>query len=88
MKIKFDQNTIMVVSTVVLAAANFVIYFLTRNLNYQIVWIGFMLVWLNLVLSWITYRRMPYVSYLFLATSFLIELLVIVDIYWIMARYL
>jgi len=75
-------------ATVILAAANFVIYFLTRGSNDQVVWIGFTLVWLNLILSWLTYRRLPEISYLFLSTSLLIELLLVIDIYWVASRFL
>jgi len=91
-KLKFNYKLkkvhIIVVASIVLAAANFLLYFLTRDSSSQIVWIGFMLVWLNLILSWLTYRRLPEISYLFIATSFLIELLIVVDIYWITSKYL
>ncbi len=87
-KFKLKKTHIIIAASIILAAANFLIYFLTRSSSSQIVWIGFMLVWLNLILSWLTYRRLPQVSYLFIATSLLIELLVVVDIYWIASKYL
>ena len=87
LKLKLNKTTLMGIATILLAAGNILIYFLTKY-DSQIVWIGFILVWLNLVLGWFTYRRLPSVSYLFLITSLLIELLIVIDIYWVSSKFL
>jgi hypothetical protein len=76
------------IASIFLALANFAIYFFNRDSSDQIIWICFVLVWLDLVLSWLTYRRLENIAYLFLATALLLELLTVVDIYWVSSRYL
>jgi len=49
-------------------------------------WIGFVLVWLNILLGSLTFRRQRPISYLFLTACYIIELLSLVNIFWVTTR--
>lgn len=79
---------VLIVATFIIAIANFVIWYFSKDAESQIFWIGFILVWFNLLLCWLTNFRQPYLTYLFLSTSVIIEILLLVNNFWISTRVL
>ena len=75
-----------VVATVVLAGANLGVWYLANSTDPQIAWVCFVLVWLNLILGWLTLRRQPLLTALFFSAGAILELILIVNKFWISTR--
>lgn len=78
----------MIISTVIIGGINIFSWYASKNLDPQIVWIGFILVWFNLLLSWLTFARQPYISYIFISSSFVIEAMVLINNFFVSTRIL
>jgi len=76
----------MIIMTIIVGGANIFVWYISKNLDSQIVWIGFTLVWFNLLLSWLTFARQHYISYMFVSTGLIIETMVLVNNYWVATR--
>jgi len=74
----------LIISTVVLAAGNILIWTKTSQTNLQIAPVSFALVWVDLVFSWVVAKSQRPISYLFVATAVLIELLTVTYIFWVL----
>lgn len=72
--------------TAILVGGNIVLWLVGKKSGEQLYWVAFMLVWFNLALSWLTRNNHKPIYYLFLATSFIIEILILINIYWISTR--
>jgi len=70
----------------VLAAVNILLWYIGQKSGEQIYWIAFVLVWFNIALAWLTRVRQKPISYIFLSTSLIVEILVLINIYWISTR--
>jgi len=89
MQIKTDlQKFILPILFVVAAAANISLWYYGRGLGFQISTVAFVLVWLNIVLGIFAYRRQPNIAYLLLGAVFVLELLLTVDLFWVIGRVL
>ena len=77
------NNTIFIVSSIILAGLNLYGWQITLKLDTQLAWVALVLVFVNLILSWLMWRRNRYIAVLFITASFLIEVLILVNYFWI-----
>lgn len=82
------NKTILVLAavTLVVAGINILVWWVSRDTDPQLAWIGFILVWFNLLLGWLTFARQRAITYLFFSIALLIEIILIVNKYWILSR--
>jgi len=79
----------LIVAVILLTMGNITLYLLERNSNAaQVSLIGFVIVWLDLILSIIVYSRQNSLAYIFLGVTTLIEILLTVNLFWILGRVL
>lgn len=76
----------LLIANVVLVGGNVFSWYISLKLDYQLAWIAFILVFINLVLSWLVYPKQKTIMYFFLSSSLIIELLLIINFYWIQRR--
>ena len=76
----------LIISTVVLAVANVLIWLRAQQTDLQLAWVAFILVWVDLVFSWLIMRSQRKISYIFIATAAVVEVLVTVYIFWVLQR--
>jgi len=72
--------------TLVVAGINILVWWVSRDTDPQLAWIGFILVWFNLLLGWLTFARQRAITYLFFSIALLIEIILVVNKYWILSR--
>lgn len=72
-----------IIASVVLAGINIWVWQITTRIDYQLAWIAFLLVWIDIALSWIVYKKAVTITYFFLSCALIIEILLIVNYYWI-----
>ena len=71
------------IATVVLAGLNIWVWTFTNAIDYQLAWIAFLLIWVNLALAWFIHTKSQALMYFFFSTSLVIEVLLIVNYFWI-----
>lgn len=87
MPIKTDPTKfILPILLVIASAANISLWYYGRGLGFQVSTVVFILVWLNIVLGLFVYKRQPNISYILLGATFILELLLTVDLFWIIGR--
>jgi hypothetical protein len=92
MKIKINlsrkvQKLILDLSlTVAIAVLNVSSYLVGSKSGDQLYLVAFILVWFNLVFAWFVMKKRQPISYILFATSFVLEALVLINIYWIANR--
>jgi hypothetical protein len=79
---------VIIVLSLAIIAGNVICWYLARDLDTQMGWIAFILVWLNLALSWLTYRRTAVISYFFISVSIILEIFVLLNIFWVSTQIL
>lgn len=76
----------LVIVNLVLIAGNIFSWYVSLKLDYQLAWIAFVVIFLNIILSWVVRPRQKTIMYFFLSSSFIIELLLIINYYWIQRK--
>jgi hypothetical protein len=76
------KNLIFILVSVACAGLNLYGWQITLKLDTQLAWIALILIFLNLLLAWLTWRRNRYITVLFVASSFIIEILIFVNFFW------
>jgi hypothetical protein len=75
-----------VLFTAVIAAGNVWLWLILRDIEQEISWVVFAVVWFNLIIGWFTFRRQMVLTYIFFAVALILELVLLVDKFWIMGR--
>jgi len=72
-----------ILATIVLVGLNIWVWGFTLQLDYQLGWIAFLLVFLNIAIAWLLYNKSEALMYFFFVCSLIIEILLIVNYFWI-----
>ncbi len=78
-----NKNLFFVILTAVCAGLNLYGWQITLKMDVQLAWIALILVFLNLLLAWLTWRKNKYIAVLFVGSSFIIELLIFINFFWV-----
>lgn len=70
----------------IVATINILLWYYGKERDFQVSTIAFVLVWLNFCLSLFTYKRQPNISYVLLGASFVLEMLLAVNLFWVVGR--
>jgi len=70
----------------VLVAGNIYAWLLTLKVDYQLAWVAFVIVLVNIILSLLVLSRQKTIMYFFATSSLIIELLLIINYFWIQGR--
>ncbi|MFH1767386.1 MAG: hypothetical protein ABH826_04875 [Patescibacteria group bacterium] len=70
----------------ILVAGNIYAWLLTLKVDYQLAWVAFVIVLVNIILSLLVLSRQKTIMYFFATSSLIIELLLIINYFWIQGR--
>ena len=89
MKTNVNLSRIILPLLILIAAAgNVLLWYYGRGVSLQVTTIVFALVWLNFVVAVFTHRRQPNLLYILLGANYVIEFLLVVDLFWVIGRML
>lgn len=77
------RNLIFIITSIVIAGLNIYGWQITLKLDTRLAWIALALIFLNLILAWLTWRRNRYISYLFVTSSLIVELIIFNNYFWL-----
>jgi len=72
--------------TVAVAALNVWVWILLRKIEQEIAWVGFAIVWFNLIIGWLTLQRQAALTYLFFSVALILEIVLLIDKFWVLSR--
>ena len=72
-----------IVATLVIGGLNIWTFLLTNQTDLQFAWVSVAIVWIDLVIAWLINKKQPSISYMFFATGIIIDILLLVNYFWI-----
>jgi len=72
----------------VVASINILIWHFLRTRDLQLVTVVFALVWLDLIMAIFVIKKQVYIFYILVSAAFLLEVITIINIYYVMERFL
>ncbi|OQA52133.1 MAG: hypothetical protein BWY43_00617 [candidate division WS2 bacterium ADurb.Bin280] len=70
------------------AAVNILLWYFLRTKDLQLMTVVFALVWIDLVLAIFVLKKQASIFYLLISAAFLLEMVALINVYYVMERFL
>lgn len=77
------KNLLQIIMTIVIAGLNVWLFIISQSVDAQLAYVAFVIVWIDLVVAWLIKKRQPSLSYMFMSTAIIINVLIAVNCFWI-----